>query len=616
MRGATVVVLLGAVSSRVFADVGSVDPSAVIGELVLPLDHAPAHLPAAMLKLARDRAAQREQAPSWFKRLLGRHVGEYFPRATPERRTQLLTDVIRVFNQFEKDDRSGQFDGFVEAQLTPFVASLRATEIENPIRHGVAAQPVADWTLETLVVRRMIVHLTKFKDFGARTLGLVTGGHLKGATYAATTLISWAVLYHYFPAMTWTASAGVANLMGFVLTGPVNAVTTAAGGFFVRPTTELVKTLGSRLTGNLEAKINRGYDSLVERFFSSGDTAHNDSVRVATFEEEHTDFAGMRPEDQLKNWARGLNIFIMVQNIFGRLLRDTHHGGRDLMMLSWTDSQNVTQLVETLDVKEHVLVGLRMAILAPYRNALVNAHNMTAKDELDRRVKAFDREIEDVWLNPDADQSQIDARAARIDAAAERLREHGLGDDELRDLVNVQRQRGRAIGKLITAVAIGHLRSFYGAERNRNLARDAHHIAHAIQVGFGTEEYTERYLPLVRRQLRLMGLEYSDADPVSPLEDPVVIKREDCLMRALRRELGVPRAAKPETYACVNALIGFDAHGPLLADADSPSARTLRAFTSHGHRLEAGGVMKYALTLGTDPAATQRRIGAALASCQ
>lgn len=585
-----------------------------------PADH-PEALPAALLDLARRRIKETEEAPKWFRRLVRRPVGSYFPKppkngsAAADHRVELLADAVRVFTYYQSQDTSGQFDGFVSEKLAPFVASLRADQIDNPIRQGVLTEPVAKWSIESLVVRQMVGFLGKYRDFSKRALGLLTGRHLRGAGAGVSMLIGWTVAYHYFPTSTWSTTLFLGGFVGLALTGPFNAVTTAAAGFFVRPTTELVKTLGARLTGDLEAKINRGYDWLVAKLPAKGDNEHNDTVMIATFEDEHTDFARMSPEDQLKNWARGLNIFIMVVNIFSRLLRDTHHGGRDLMMLSWTDSQNISQLVELLDTKEHVLRGLEMQVLAPYRAAQIARGAYVEKNELDRRVREFNLLTEQVWLHPDMDQRELDELAVRIDAAADTLREYGLNDHELRKLLNIQRDRGRAIGKLITAVSIGHLRQFYGAERNRNLAKDAKAIALAIQVGFGTEEYTERYLPLVRRQMRLMGMQFSDADPESPIVDPVVVARERCLIANLRSELRVMTSAKPETYACINALIGYESHRVIREDADGPIARLLTSITSHGTRLEAGGIIKYARTVLGDQANVNAGIERALAGC-
>ena len=574
-------------------------------------------MPEVLLELARRRAAEAERAPGWFKRILHRPVAWYAGQKPDpvDFRTELLADAIRIFKHFESESTSTEFDGFVTAQLAPFVASLDPKRIDDPIRHGVLTTPVAKWSMQELVVKQMVGFLGKSRDFSRRALGLISGRHLKGATGSVASIVGWTVAYQYFPDSTWSSTLFVGGLVGLALTGPFNAVTTAAAGFFVRPTTELVKVLGARITGDLEAKINRGYDWLVARLPSTGDNEHNDSVRIATFEDEHTDFARMSPEDQLRNWARGLNIFIMVYNLFSRLLRDTHHGGRDLMMLSWTDSQNISQLVEVLDVKEHVLRGNEIAVLAPYRHAMINRGEIERKNEFDRRVRAFNRVTERVWLNPDANQGEIDQLALEIDAAAERLREYGFSNDELHRLLNIQRDRGRAVGKLITAVAIGHLRQFYGAERNRNLARDAHAIAHAIQVGFGTEEYTERYLPLVRRQMRLMGMEYSDADPQSPLSDPQIVQRERCLIDSLRTELTLPAGAQRETYACINALIGYKSHADLTKDPASATARLLAQIKSHGNRLEVGGIIKYARTMLGDDVGLERKVGLALARC-
>jgi hypothetical protein len=558
-----------------------------------------APLPRSLMQIARDKSRAALNAPRWLKELLHTKVRSYFPlphqlrldRELPSQDIErLLQDSSRVAVAFEEDDRSGQFRNFVSQNLAPYIRALKPKDI---------ATGLGQWTVQTLVVSRMLNALSKSQNFSKNALNLITGPHLKGATRAMAFLIFVSVGYYVFPSTEMVI--GLFILKTFwdsFKAGPLGTVTNAGFGWFVRPTSEQAKVMESRFFAKWEVHINDFYDRLNPKTdpalaqtegADDGISDRNDRVKIAKLETDGMDFAGMVANDQILNWEDALNMFVVVAKRFGQLLRDTHHAGRDLMMLSWTDQQNITQLVETMDSKGKILRSESLAVLNPHKTAFLLRGENEKKINLEAAFEDFEGICNKIWQDPDQNENSIRDLAREVERARDRLAEFGLSSDDIKRLLVIQYDRARAMGTLITTLAIGELRAFYGAERNRNLAAPARVIERTVRHGLGMQKYVDEHLPLVQRELRTMGLRVSGR----PKLQGVALQK--CLIVELRTSFRMPAVSTSNTEMCSKLLWGrperprFDT-GP----EGSPISKLLAHFQDQAQRNEVIAVINEA----------------------
>jgi hypothetical protein len=594
----------------------------------LSQDGSPA--PQALTDLFREKARQAINAPTRLKAALVTRVKSYFApnldmnRPLPEANVEkLVQDADYVAEKLEEDDDTGQFRDFIEKNLNPFIRSLRPQQIVSTLTTKGAA--IGDWTLQTLVVSRMLNYISGTRDFSKRALGLITGRHLKAAGRSAILLVLLSVGYHLIPNVT--TMIGLFVLFTFwdaFKAGPVGTILNAGSGWFVRPTSEQLKVLEQRFTYQWEIGLNNFYDRLNPKTDPKAEVTNeifnrNDRVQIATLEKDNMDFAGETAEDQLINWENGKEMFVVVCKRFGQLLRDTHHGGRDLMMLSWTDQQNITQLVETMDSKLKILRGESRSILNPLKTAYANHGEFGKKEELEQAFFEFEALCNRFWQEPDLDEAGRDKLAQEIVAARDHLSQFEmdgkkvLSKFDIAALQEIQQERGRAVGTMVTTLAIGELRAFYGAERNRNLAPAARSIERTIRRGLGNQYYVTGYLDLVARELRNMGQRVTGRQKAPAPQGMTV---EQCLIIQLRRAFQMPPVSVSNSQLCTVVLWSkaekskFDAGGN-----DSPVSRYLQQFQDSAKRNEALSIFNEAWSIKTRPIDVQSGAKFAIESC-
>ncbi len=571
-------------------------------------------------EVVEQKARQEKAAPSWLKRLLNKKVGSYFrptsaqnPVLEPQSLNQLVDDSERVVRALEENDSTNEYRDLVKNDIEPYLRSLQSQQLVFSLRKVTGS--VAGWTLESLVVSRMLELCKRSGNFPQKALDLLKRQHLKGISKKAGYLVLLGVVYWAFPQSSWETLAFMAATIWFAFkAGPIGTILNSASGWFVRPTSEQFKVMESRYTYKWEEFLNGVFDRLNPKTDLTApvpeEIDRNDRLKIATIETDGTDFAGMTPEDQVANWDEGKNIFVSVAKRFGQLLRETHHGGRDLMMLSWTDQQNIATMVEILDSKRIVLRSETLAVLNPHNTAFLMKGEIQKKAALEKALEEFENHCDQIWQNPEESQQRADAVAAEIDQAREKLRTFGLSDSDLNRLTAIQKERARAIGTLITSLAIGEMRAFYQAERNRNLAPSARKIERGIRAGLAMQQYLDRYLPQVQRGLRSMGLQVSGRS-AGPNLTP-----EQCLIVELRMAYHMKPVTITSSEKCQLLLFGrpeqprFDVSG-----RDNPLAQFLGQFKDIAKRNEAISVINEAAVTQPSPKLLQSGVRTAIEKC-
>jgi hypothetical protein len=395
---------------------------------------------------------------------------------------------------------------------------LTPKKLATALRGGRLTQPLATWTVEQLVVVKQISFLTRYPDFLKRTMSLVTGPHLFGASkFAGRLVLAAATGFAVYKFGGGNFLAGM--FVGAIQAGPLAAIINASTSWFLNPTTEYIKVLNARYTGGLEAKINNFFDTLKPKEEKVADDPDKPTgmthPRVANLEQDGMTFGYMTPEDQAANWDKNLRMWVAVAKRFGQLLRDTHHHGRVLMMIDWADAQNGTQLVESMDMK---LVNLNIEVetlLSPYKTAFLIRGENEQKNRLAQLVDDYQGLHQTIWMTLADNKTAMTELREKIASVTAEIEQLGVSERDLRRLEVIQEERGRAVGTLVTAVTVNEIRSFAFAEANRNLEEEARVAQREVRRGYHLQTYVDKYLPLVQDLQRRMGYQNSGAGPQS-----------------------------------------------------------------------------------------------------
>lgn len=497
-------------------------------------------------QIAQEHANEANRAGVSIKAIRGRSVGEYFPsnvvqgsREWREGVDRLVADATKLHNYFESVSNPqsaveiGLKKDFVKQKLEPFIRAITRDQLESSLHKTRIAQPVQEWSVETLVVTQQVTFVARFPNFTKNAMGLVSGKHLRGATAAAGSIVMLAVIGYTGThlGIEWGAVSLVSlgfvgrSLLGGFNAGTVGPIMSALTGWGVRPTTERINKWNARITGRLEERINLGYDraeNWFQRSFQGGTKAQapnseqNHTPNFASVAEDGFGIAGMTEDQQTRNWTKNLRMWVTVAKRFSQLLSDTYHHGRVLMMIAWHDEQAAAAIVETIDTKLQVISSASEALLDPYKTAILANHALSADDRriaLERLEGAYDDYLkaeEAVWREPQ-DRATMVALIAGADAARDNLVSFGLTKRDIRKMGYLQLKYARAVRSLVTGVAINEIRSFMTAEANRNLESESRRAVRAVRRGFGLQFYTDRYLLLVQERIREMGYEIGAA---------------------------------------------------------------------------------------------------------
>ncbi|MGZ3744241.1 MAG: hypothetical protein ACXWRA_10375, partial [Pseudobdellovibrionaceae bacterium] len=435
-----------------------------------------------------------------------------------------------------------------------------AKKVSSAVREQRITRPIKEWTVETLVVTEQVAYLGRYPNFVKKVMGLFTGRHLRGAGAIAGTIALSAVglftAYHFgyhIDAATlqagihtvgaglksvasaaevkswsmgvWTSGVAVGAFLGRALggafqAGPLATILNAATSWFIQPTTEFVKIISSRYTAPLEQKINQFYDKLKPANHGGEDAKRNETPNLATVERDGMDFAGMTPQEQENNWAKNLRMWVAVAKTFGQLLRDTHHAGRVLMMIAWQDEQSTAIMVELMDTK---LINLAMdseTLLTPYKSAILSDPSMDMTErknkltEFQEHFEQYQTLNEKMWMDLNLDEEGRHKIAQQIEEHLNYLAQIMTRKDIIK-LASIQTQRYGAVRSLVTALALGEVRSFNTAEANRNLEPEARQAQRAIRNGFHLQDYVNKYREHVQVAMEKMG--YENARKSAPM---------------------------------------------------------------------------------------------------
>ncbi len=483
-------------------------------------------LPAPIDQLVQSRMQSMNFAPAWVKELRSKTLSEYFSSNLDDKGNdwqqgtkKLTEDARRLHEYFEQNDKSGQYTNFIKNKLNPFISQINAKNLASPIRHKKITRPLSEWTVETLVITEQVAYLGRYPNFIHNSLNLLTGSHLRGASAIAGTIVVAAIsaftAYHFNISPGWAAALFIGALGGAFQAGPLAAILNSATSWFIQPTTEFVRLISSRYTGPWEQKINHFYDKLKPQPNGTQDAARNETPNIPTVERDGMDFAGMSQEEQKENWNKNLRMWVAVAKTFGQLLRDTHHAGRVLMMISWSDEQLTTVLVETMDAKLVSLAIRADSLLSPYKTAILVNPKLNQNEKMDSLAKLeFNFDLyqslnEQKWMNLDQNEESLEKLNQQIELVQNDMRNYGMTKQDLANLANIQIQRSKAVSTIVTALTLNEIRSFNVAEANRNLEGEARQAQRAIRNGFHLQDYVNQYRMHVQQLMEQMGYKNS-----------------------------------------------------------------------------------------------------------
>jgi hypothetical protein len=496
-----------------------------------------ANLPQELEAIAKNQTYEMNAAPDWVKELRSRSVGSYFPRGAEakslewqEGSRRLTADATRLHLYFEERDDSKLFKDFIGKKLEPFVNKITPKTIASAYRHSKVTQPISQWTVETLVVTQQVGYVGRLPNFLKNSMSLLNGKHLKGASVAAGVLVVGAAVAYAGSKFGFGAGVIVGGMLSGVTSvlgsagrsfeaGPLAEIWKAATGWFLTPTTEFVRVLNARYFGKAEEKVNHMYDKLKPK--SEGKEAasiqaaaeRNQIPKMASIADDKTSLAGMTPDQQERNWNKCLRMWVAVAKRFGQLLRDTHHHGRVLMLISAHDEQAASMVVETIDTKLLNLALQAEAILEPYKTRIIvraSDNDEKMRERLQALEVTFDEyqlSHERQWREPWLEKAEINKILAQTAQLKATLMTFGLTSRDLDKLEVIQAERAKSVEALVTALALNDVRSFMTAEANRNLDPEARIFTRTVREGFTLEAMTQRYLGLVQHKIRLMGFE-------------------------------------------------------------------------------------------------------------
>ncbi len=477
-------------------------------------------------QIANNRVQAMNAAPAWVKELRSKTVSEYFPENLDDKNSdwsqgihELSIDAQRLHEYFEQSDKSGLYKNFIEKKLKPFIKQIDKKKLSSAMRNKKITRPIGEWTVETLVITEQVAYLGRYPNFIRNTLGLITGPHLRGASAIAGVIVFGAIgavtANHFNISPGWTIALIVGALGGAFQAGPLAAILNSATGWFIQPTTEFIRLISSRYTGPWEQKINHFYDKLKPRSSSTQDATRNETPNIPSVEKDGMDFAGMSHEEQKENWNKNLKMWVAVAKTFGQLLRDTHHAGRVLMMISWSDEQLTTTLVETMDTKLLNLAINAETLLSPYKTAILVNPNLNQEEKIKALAQfefnfdSYQKLNEDKWMNLDHDKNSLKELENKIASIQNELLIVGVTKQDVSRLAAIQTQRVKAMSTIITALTLNEIRSFNVAEANRNLEGEARQAQRVIRNGFHLQDYVNQYREHVQRSMEQMGYKNS-----------------------------------------------------------------------------------------------------------
>ncbi len=470
--------------------------------------------------IIREKVGNLRSSPSWVKALQLKTLNSYFKSKIrregplPERESeQLIRDASALSEYFEQDDKTKEFKSVPEYGIKPFIRSLTFAKLNARLRGGKVTQAIGNWTVESLVVRMHLASLAKFPDRAKRALNMISGRHLKGASKAALALSMGGGAFYMFSDVggSWVAFTIMATVVGAFKAGPLATIMNAGTSWFINPTVEYVKVINNRYTAPIETRINNFFDRMKPTSESEEeDSKANTTPKIGDINEDAMDFGGMSETEQRENWTKLLRVWVGVCKHYYKLLRDTHHLGRSLVLNSWNDEMSATLFMETMDSKLAVLSVEELQLLSPYQTGFIVRGDNESKDRLDQLFDHYRDLCARTWM-----ESLSEGEAAQLGKeirnTQSEIQAMGLSDLVMQKLWDVQVRRAHAVSALTTGLAMNELKLLSNAEANRNLQAEAREAQRALHRGFGVQRFVETYGLKITETHRKMGFENSGA---------------------------------------------------------------------------------------------------------
>lgn len=482
-----------------------------------PSDFADVTLAPSAQILIKQKVSDLRKAPSWVRRLQASKVADYFRSARPgealpaDGQEKLERDAVALSKYYEQDDSQSEFAHVPAVKIKPFIRSLTFAKLYSAVRNGKVTEPVAQWTVEGLVVRMHLASLAGAKDRTKRALEMISGRHLKAASKAGLALVVGGTLYYMFSdtGASFLAITVLATVVGAFKAGPLATLMNAATSWFINPTVEYVKVINNRYTAPIETRINNFFDRMKPASDNPVEESEaNTTAKIANIEEDGTDFAGMTEAEQINNWSKLLGLWVGVCKHFYKLLRDTHHAGRALFNQTLSDEMGAALFMETLDTKLSVLQVEELQLLTPYQAALLARGDIEAKNNLDSAFDNFRDSCARTWTE-ELNRSEQVQLAREIRNLRNELESLGVSTSVVEKLWQIQIKRAHTAATLTTGLAVTQIKMLSNAEANRNLQAEAREAQRAVHRGLGIQRFVDTYRTKVSETHRRMGFQNS-----------------------------------------------------------------------------------------------------------
>lgn len=286
-------------------------------------------------------------------------------------------------------------------------------------------------------------------------------------------------------------------------------------GFFLTPSSELLKVISSRYTYSVEAQINAFMDSFKPESTDDEDQLTiNNRVRFPNLKEDGGDFANMSREDHDAAVAKYERMWVWTAKRYGQLFRDTAHAGRWLIEQAWLAELQASQSVRIALVELEVLSAQIRATRNKFQDPLLNQGRTHDAEELGKLFQRLDTLCTNAYEAVTLTTEQRQHYRHRIQHVLSEMLNRGVFWLDLQEIMLWQQKRARATQVLVTATTINEMMMLGKPEANRNLDPEARITQRVARFGLAMQDQVEQHKPQVRAVQVQMG--FPNKGPMKP----------------------------------------------------------------------------------------------------
>lgn len=482
--------------------------------------------------LARAMGFQETTPPAEILTLRNELVGNFFEGSlsrnedpTTEEKGRLISALQKLKAYFTSEDRSGQFDNLIPETVAPFVQNLTQEELLRSKRAGLLTNPIAKWTLESLLVKSMVSAFSKSIDLPKRATQWVRKD-LRGASVKAAVLLGLVAFFagdHFLLNSYFFSSLENSLLWGFRMQFG-QTICAAMIGWLLSPPQEVLKMWMNRIFGKLQGWFS-GLLSKAKPKQREGDERQADAniaPRIADLAKHGTNFGGQSATDQVKNLDHFMPIFAAHPTRASQLWQDSVAAGKGAMIGALWDLSNSAAFLYNMDsnlaiqaVRIGQILNRNITILAADTNLDITTKraNIEYLGELFEKYEAL---CTATWAE-DLDENQQQQIKLEFAQVKKEMRELGVSERDLNQLWDLQVGRAKAVSAFVTGINFTLFRRRMNAENNLNGFPEFAAFEGAHYRGFNIEDFVSRYQKLVQDQQINLKMENSRV-PVPPCE--------------------------------------------------------------------------------------------------